>query len=654
MREIDREADHTINFDFRSISKSRAAQEKLIELSCLLNSGTCAISLFESITSNVTNNRYALRHLSVAVELMKHHEQLGGDLRLSMFQKSIVDYLDKLSLTGDMGRQVLGILKKIYKHLEISNYFKSDDSSENFSILDICPTNWQDVNKLLNAELAKNSPNKDITEATQIFIASKKVEKNYLRCFATAFSEISKIDSNWSTRAIRQGIESFRDNYDTENGSLNTQYHEVSRVLELFSYLKNVGLIDRSTVLPKNISKPSKSNLMRSTNPTISSINVDCLSPEESMSSAQSLIDTFYKDLKSKLDCMLLVAKEIVLKYFNATDETDIEKFDGMNAELIVAMQIIIVNEIGINPTPLYNIKVGIESGQRTRHEFIIINDDGSLRINVIKWRQRYLQKKTTDSSRFQISASIDRDMINTSFCIQFALLLTEAKRRRLKTNLLWITKAQTKLKKTNAFDSEFREFCDKHTPYDIAKLKPTLMRIRASRAMEIYISSNGNVVKTASYLGNKVKTTLSTYIPQYLQEVVYRRKISVFQHLYLVLATANESNKEQLLGMTHEQYSRALKEIYQNEDFGGALFELIKPQHRQDEKQNITEIFFVCSPQNFAFAIKTVKSSENKSDKMYQVCLSAINKASSGSILYKKMISEAEEILEKKGFFNE
>lgn len=658
MKGIDEASHNNIDFDFGAKKYSCAEKKLLIELSSLLDSSSFAVSLYDSITCNVTSKSYLLRHLRISVQLMKHHKQQGEDLKLSTFQNSLADYLAILSNSKKASKQVLTIVKKVYRYIEAQDYFECDYSSEAFCIFDFCPLNANDVNDHLNTKLTQNSPRKEITDATKIFIKSKNVEKNYLRCFAIAFSEISKVDANWSTTAIRQGIQNYRDNYDTENGSLNTKYHEVSRVIELFLHLKTLGLIDRRTVFPKNISKPSNSNLMRSTNPTISSINVDLMSSAESMSSAQSLVDMFYTDLKSKLDCIVRVAKEVVLNYFNNIDETEIEKQDGMSAELIVAMQIIIVDEIGINPTPLYYIKVGIESGERTKHEFIIIDDDGSMRINVIKWRQRRLQKKTSESSAFQMSANISRDDINTSFCIQFALLLTETKRKRLKTNLLWITDIQTRINKKVTFDKEFRKFCDKYLPHDIAKLKPTLMRIRSSRAMEIYISSDGNVVKTASYLGNKVKTTLSTYIPNFLQEVIYRRKISVFQHLYLVLATANEANKEKLLGMTHKQYNEALKEIYENEDFGGPLFELIKPQPKDNDKDkdkdNKTEIFFVCSAQNFAFAIKTVKTCEDKTGELYKVCLSAINKASSGSFLYKKMILEAEEILEKDDFFNE
>jgi hypothetical protein len=101
---------------------------------------------------------------------------------------------------------------------------------------------------------------------------------------------------------------------------------------------------------------------------------------------------------------------------------------------------------------------------------------------------------------------------------------------------------------------------------------------------------------------------------------------------------------------MTEAQYSNCVKEIYKNEDFGGSLFELLKPKSVDTLDENSTEIFFICSPENFAHAIKVIKTSPNKENIKYKVCLNAINKASSGSIIFKSMIIDAENILDKEG----
>ncbi|WP_105175142.1 hypothetical protein [Pseudoalteromonas sp. T1lg122] len=622
--------------------------EKLAELSAVIAPEGNAIAFYEALTKGITVRAYKLKHLSMAIKVFTHHKKACKDLNLSSFQDSIASFVNLEEINNQNPSTIFyTLVKKVYQSAVTLEYFIHNEESRTFNIFQLCPQNPLDVTEALKSCLEKLSCNEEVTKATQLFISSKNVEKNYLRVFVNCFEDISKIDPNWSPLAIKQGIERFIDNYDNDNYAETTKYHEISRVLELFSHLKGLGLIDKHTVFPKNIKRPSNSSLTRSTNPTISSINIDKLKPDGAMTSAQSLIEQFYDDLKTKLDYLLAKARSIILSYFRIYElSDDNSSSNGLENDLIVSMHIVIVNEMGINPTPLYNLKVTIDADTRTKKEFIKVEDDGYVRINVIKWRQRRLQKRSATPSTVPAFAELKDEDINAAFCIQFAILLTENRRKELKTNLLWIRKTQKVIRKDNAFDREFRIFCNKYLPSELAKLEPTLMRVRMSRAIEIYIGSDGDVVKTASYLGNKVKTTLSTYIPAFLQEVVYRRKLSVFQHLYLVLATANESEKLALLGLNQEQYDSYLKAVYKNEDFGGILFETLKPT--KNESTADTETFFICSPKNFAFALKLLKTSSCKDSELYKVCLHAVKKASAGSIMQKKMIQEAEEILDQ------
>ena len=622
--------------------------ERLSELSAVLVPKRNAIEFYEALTKGITVRAYKLNHLTMAIKVFTHHKKASKDVNLSSFQDSIVSFVNLEEINNQNPNSLFyTLVKKVYQSAVTLEYFIHNEASRTFNIFQLCPQNPLDVTEALKTCIEKRSCNEEVTKATQLFISSKQVEKNYLRIIANCFEDISRIDPNWSPSAIKQGIERFIDNYDNDNYAETTKYHEISRVLELFSHLKGLGLIDRQTVFPKNIKRPSNSSLTRSNNPTISSINIDKLKPDGAMTSAQSLIEQFYDDLKTKLDYLLAKARSIILSYFRIYElSDDNSSSNGLENDLIVSMHIVIVNEMGINPTPLYNLKVTIDADTRTKKEFIKVEDDGYVRINVIKWRQRRLQKRSATPSTAPTFAGLKAEDINAAFCIQFAILLTDKSREKLKTNLLWIRNMQMIIKKDNAFDREFRTFCNKYLPPEFAKLKPTLMRVRMSRAIEIYIGSDGDVVKTATYLGNKVKTTLSTYIPAFLQEVVYRRKISVFQHLYLVLATANESEKLALLGLNQEQYDSCLKKVYKNEDFGGTLFETLKPT--SSESAVDTETFFICSPKNFAFALKLLKTSSSKDSEFYKICLHAINKASTGSIMQKKMIQEAEEILEQ------
>jgi hypothetical protein len=639
------------------LQDDKTFQVKIKELGNLLSSDDEALYLYLAIIHGVNSKDYKRDHLSISINVLKFHFMRGGNSLLSSLQLSITSYTTQLKDKSPQEiSKLLRIIKKIYKYFVNSNLFLKDLQSKNFCIYDVCPPSQKDVMDGLWNSLEKYSYNEEITQATKLFISSKKVIKNYLRVTVNAYEAISNINEVWSSSTIKQGLESFRDSYNTDNGSLSTKYHAFSSVLELFSYLKNVDLISKETVLPKNIKKPSNSNLMRSKNPAISSINIDKLTPEQSMTSANTLIDKFHNELNNNLDCIIDQARNVIFcRYKSHELNQENNNFPEMDGELIAAMQVVITNELGINPTSLYNLKVNISPTSGPKHEFIKVEDDGSVRINVIKWRQRKLQKRTTEPSICLSYKEMDVKDINAAFCIQFAILLTKSIRQTLGTNLLWLSSTQRKIRTQNTNDIEFRKFCNKYLPKKISQLNPTLMKVRTSRAMAIYISSHGDIVKTATYLGNKVKTSLNTYIPQYLQEIIYRRKISVFQHLFLVLATANEPEKLKLLGMDEKKYKSYLKEIYQNEDFGGTLFEKLKPKAIDNtETEEEAEIFFICSPQNFAFAIKLLKTSKNKDTEVYKVCLNTINKAASGNIMQKKMILEAEDILAQEGFEND
>lgn len=47
--------------------------------------------------------------------------------------------------------------------------------------------------------------------------------------------------------------------------------------------------------------------------------------------------------------------------------------------------------------------------------------------------------------------------------------------------------------------------------------LQEATLKVRASKGVLIYLNSNGDSIKTSTYFGNTVKTTLNRYIPKYL-----------------------------------------------------------------------------------------------------------------------------------------
>ena len=98
---------------------------------------------------------------------------------------------------------------------------------------------------------------------------------------------------------------------------------------------------------------------------------------------------------------------------------------------------------------------------------------------------------------------------------------------------------------------------------------------------------------------------------------------------------------------MSQESYDKCILEIYDNKDFGGPLFEKLKPIVSIEKKVE-SEYFFVCSVENFAFIINYLKNEKDDGSEFYTVCKNALNKAVSGSIQHKKMIRDAELLLSR------
>lgn len=673
-------------------SISCISKKKVEKLAFYLSSYDLALGLTVHICSTINELAYKKTQVLRSVELIEHHFMYTtkeGLSLLSSFQKSVVDYISNYkdkTQNKDSRKKTINAVKKVYLYMCEREFFIADTDSEDFNIYDIAPISKKEQTQQLHASLKLVCPNENIHRETLLFLRSKKVQKNYLRIYVDVFQSTFNTNKKWGKEAIEDGLMNLRELYNSINDSKNTQYHDFNRALELFQNLKDKGLINQHVHLPKNIKRPSNSSLMRSTNPTIGSINIDTLQLNSNLSSAKTMIDDFHNDLIEKLSVTVNAAKEKVLEdyrhyylydkilnkkiaiknweqvtvaaniveaknYYNGSitqvereyeiDDEYVRRCNGLTLNLISAMHIIIVDELGINPEPLYNLQVNATGIKR---EYIKIEEDGSVRINIIKWRQRRLQRRVTTESHLLPPEELSLEKIDASFCLQYAVKASEKHRKFLNSNRLWVHESHIKVNEKIAFDSVFRRFCDTYLPKEMAELKPTLMKIRSSRAIELYIRDHGNVISCANYLGNKVKTTLNTYIPLFLQEIIYRRKISVFQHIYLILATAKDVNRLELLNMTQKEYDECLTTIYENTDFGGPLFEKLLPKsHNKSEME--CEYFFICSEDNFSYIINYLKNTTDDGSEFYKVCNDALNKAKTGNIAYKRMIRNAEKM---------
>jgi len=320
------------------------------------------------------------------------------------------------------------------------------------------------------------------------------------------------------------------------------------------------------------------------------------------------------------------------------TDE--VKKYLGLTPNLASAMQIIIVEELGINPYSLYRAKV-FSDGHG--HEFIQITDDGSVRLRALKPRARHVKTREAKGSLRTLSDFSEHE-INAATCLKMALEITERARVSTGLNELWLCPTINKVTHPtpDTFQNEFRNIKTKVSLKNKQIKSATLKKIRSSKGVLIYLKSNGDSLKAAHYFGNSVKTTLARYIPQHIAELVYRTKIRAFQNLILFMAIVPDDSPEHTLGLSNKNYKELVLKAFNNPDMGGRLYENLKANAHQHEIPSVK--YFCVSLKNIILALKYAKEGEDQSLK--DDCIVAISKISEGPIIMKQLLRQAEKRL--------
>lgn len=543
--------------------------------------------------------------------------------------------------------------KNLFISLEENNYFGVipdeawDFFCENFEL------NPDDKIHVLNQKLFLYAPNQTVYEETKVYLTTKNTLKNYLRPIVLAFSYIRDIDPDFSSKAIRQGLLNIKDSLMSDGPINTTKYHEFNNARALFKHLIKIQVIPDNCIIPKGFDKPANTNKIRNTNPTITTLAVHEIN-DQKIIPTPDFIKTYHENLRNNLNIVASHAKTLITKayrnYYSPTEYGDLlsdyekETYQiGMTRELAAALQTIIVMEIGVNPCSLYLACVNHEGPKSSS---LTITPDGTASLKVVKWRARHIRRKSTDKASLVSPESLTNEKITASFCLQFALAMHERINTKYKTNKLWalIGKNGKFSDATIGGDSNFRylygeDFLNNSAP------PVTLYRIRHSKAVDIYISTGGDTLKVANYLGNKVKTALNTYIPVFLQEAIYRNKIANFQNLYLLLATSDLDEKLEILNLSEEQYSKRVVEVVTNPDWGGDLFEALKSQF--EIKDSSEEVFFICSEENFKYALKIVNDEKFPDEHLKDVCKKALQKAGSSPMPIQRMLFKAKKSFE-------
>ncbi|TDO04323.1 hypothetical protein [Halomonas sp.] len=310
----------------------------------------------------------------------------------------------------------------------------------------------------------------------------------------------------------------------------------------------------------------------------------------------------------------------------------------GLTSKTASAMQIIITEELGINPYSLYRVKINSDNRGK---EYVQVTNEGTVRLRALKPRARKIQTKEAYGSLDELNRLAPHE-IDAAACLRMALEMTAKIRKILSRNELWLclTKDGATLPTPEAFQYQFNKICVEARLSHPSLPDATLKKIRTSKAILLYISSRGDVLKTASYLGNSVKTTLDRYIPPQLTELIYRVKIRSFQNMLLILASDadNEKSIAKALGISSERLENMAEALFNNPDMGGVLFDSMSKKEKgtEDEKK----VYFKVSEKNIAIALKYAK--KGKDDELKEKCQTAIAKISEGSILFKQMLRKA------------
>ncbi|MFC1626205.1 hypothetical protein ACFL19_00735 [Pseudomonadota bacterium] len=107
----------------------------------------------------------------------------------------------------------------------------------------------------------------------------------------------------------------------------------------------------------------------------------------------------------------------------------------GLTPTVASAMQVVIVDELGINPYSLYKVKI---SSDGHGHEFVQVTDKGSVRLKALKPRARKVRSNHAHSANISLSATEPHE-IDAATCLKMALEMTSRTRKSVNKQDLWL-----------------------------------------------------------------------------------------------------------------------------------------------------------------------------------------------------------------------
>ncbi|QWL62070.1 hypothetical protein HQ399_07320 [Aeromonas jandaei] len=332
----------------------------------------------------------------------------------------------------------------------------------------------------------------------------------------------------------------------------------------------------------------------------------------------------------------------------NETNEVilqeDALQYLGLTIITASAMQIIITEELGINPYSLYTMKAFATS---YGVEFMQVDDDGSVRVRTIKPRARYARTRKAIGDLTPI-AKVKAQDIDASICLKMAMEMTENARNVALDHNLWLCMTIRGISKCKADDfqrgfKQIRNHVTSESNIDVIN-DATLKKVRVSKGILIYLQSHGDALRTATYFGNTVKTTLNRYIPKYLTELIYRVKIRSFQRILLFMAIANNASPFESAHLSESKFKAQLASAFSNPEMGGELFNSLTVKPSNDEREQ--SVYFCVSEKNLKLAI--VYAKEGEDEHLKKLCSDVINMVSTSNTPLKIMLRNAHKSIEQ------
>nr|WP_133149659.1 hypothetical protein [Vibrio lentus] len=314
-----------------------------------------------------------------------------------------------------------------------------------------------------------------------------------------------------------------------------------------------------------------------------------------------------------------------------------VTQYLGLTLEVASAMQAIIVEEIGINPFSLYYVLISSDGLGR---EFVQVTDEGSVRLRALKRRAKHAKTRTIKGSLAKLS-EVEITEIDAATCLKMALEMTSRARAFSKMQNLWLcrTLQGVSVISDSAFQDNFNKLRAKLPSENKALQDATLKKIRVSKGVLIFLESKGDSIKTATYLGNEIETSLSRYIPSYLSELIYRIKIRSFQNLLLYMAISSDESPSESLNISESEFKSRLKVAFSNPGMGGDLYDgLVNPIIESGVSD---ERYFCVSSKNIELALNYIKDGEDP--KLKGDCIAAISAIAESSVIMKKMLRSAQ-----------